>query len=350
MFWLIYYLNFLSFLYVARKNKLFIRFLLLVLIFFMGQRWMTGEDFPGYLLYYLIDFKGVDFGFFALQGVFLNNEFSFSLFVFFTYLLTIFLTYKFIGLFSNSALIFVFFTITELFFIQLSQIKQSLAIPIFLFSFYFLYNNRKFFGFCTFFLASSIHIATLFLIPFLFFKVSVQKKYLNIFLVLVCFLPLINITSLLPSVLYFKYAHYLTSDYNQPLSVFHYFKFYTVVFLFFLLCQANSEFNLLRNKFAITGFIFYLFIYAISFQFAPLMRLSYFFRIFEVVVFINLSLSLNQWKIFLFIVFLFYSVSFVFISIIDPYNVSRYQFNFIKIYENKTDSELYSEIDNFYKE
>jgi hypothetical protein len=320
------------------------------MIFFMGQRWMTGEDFPGYLLYYIIGFSGVDFGFFMLQDFFSSNDFSFSLFILFTYSITLILTYKFINIFKYAPIVFVMFAITELSFIQLSQIKQALAIPFFLFSFYFFYIKRRVLGGIFILLSSSIHVASFFLLPFLFIRVSGQKNLLSLMLIVICFLPLINVTAVIPSALFFKFAHYLNGEYNQSLSVFHYFKFYGVVLLFYFLYQSNPRLLLRNNRLMLSGFVIYLFLYSLSFQFAPFMRLSYFFRIFEVIVLVNLAMTSNIRRCFIYIVFPFYSLSFLAICTLDPYNVSRYSLEPVKIYENRTESELRSEIDQFYEE
>jgi len=350
MFWVAYYSVFLTFLFLAKKYKNIHLLLLFIMIFFMGQRWMTGEDFPGYLLYYVSGFEGVDFTFFWFQNFFSSSGFSFSLFIFFTYAITLLLTYKFINRFQNSAFVFVLFIITELAFIQLSQIKQSLAIPFFLFAFYFIYNKKVLLGMVFAMLASSIHVGTIFLLPFLFFRVLCRKDYLNLILFIICFLPLLDVTAFIPSALYFKFSHYLDGQYNQPLSYYHYFKLYGVIILFLLLYQVNTSSFLERNRFLITGFIIYLFLYSISFKFAPLMRLSYYFRIFEVLVFVNLAMGANLRQVFSVIVVLFYSLSFLVISLVDPYNVSRYSFDFVNLYETKTEAELRFEIEQFYEE
>lgn len=345
-----YYLVFLFFLYLTRKSDNIHRALLFVMIFFMGQRWMTGEDFPGYLLYYLIDFNGVDVGFFMLQDFFTYNEFSFSLFVLFTYSMTLILTYKFINLFQYASLVFVMFMITELSFIQLSQIKQSLAIPFLLFSFYFFYNRRMLFGVVFLLLSSSIHIASLFLLPFLFIKLPIQNKKMIYILAVICILPFLDITKIVPPALYFKFAHYLDSEYNQSLSFFHYFKLYGVVLLFYFLYQSNSRDSLLNKRLMLSGMVIYLCLYSLSFQFAPFMRLSYFFRVFEVIVLVNLAMESSYRHCFSYYVFPFYSLSFLVICMLDPYNVSRYSFEPVRIYEDRTEAQLYLEIDQFYEE
>jgi len=350
VFWIIYYLVFLYFLYLAKKFSNIHIVFLFVMIFFMGQRWMTGEDFPGYLLYYLIGFKGADVGFFMLQDFFIYSEFSFSLFILFIYSITLILTYKFINKFQYASLVFVMFAITELSFIQLSQIKQALAIPFLLFSFYFFYNKKMFFGFVFILLSSSIHIASIFLLPFLFIKLPVQKKTMTYILIVICLLPFFNITTIIPPALYFKFGHYLDSDYNQVLSFFHYIKLYGIALLFYLLYQSNSSDSLLNKRFMLSGMFIYLGLYSLSFQFAPFMRLSYFFRIFEVIVLVNLAMDANYRRYFSYYIFPFYSLSFLAIAILDPYNVSRYSFEPVIIFESKTEAELYLEIDQFYEE
>ncbi|PAO30079.1 EpsG family protein, partial [Vibrio vulnificus] len=226
MFWFFYYSSFLFFLYLNKKTKRSHTALLVFMLFFLGQRWMTGEDFPGYLLYYLIDFQGGDLAFFSLQNVFKYFEFSFSFFVMFLYVITLFATFKFINKFEYASLVFIVFSITELSFIQLSQLKQSLSIPFFLFSYYYIYNKKYTIGLLFIVLSSSIHLAALFLVPFVFIKLPAKKNIITLLLLFICIFPFINITEIVPTSLYFKFSHYLESDYNQALSYFHYIKLY----------------------------------------------------------------------------------------------------------------------------
>lgn len=350
MFWVVYYSLFLYFLYLTKKTRNAHVPLLFLMIFFLGQRWMTGEDFPGYLLYYLIDFKGVDIGFFALQDTFKYFDFSFSLFVLFIYTVTLSLTYKFINKFQYASLVFVVFSITELSFIQLSQLKQSLAIPFMLFSYYYFYNKKYLYGLVFIVFSSSLHVASFFLLPFLFFRVPVKKSTMMLLLAIVCVLPFLNITAIVPTSLYFKFGHYLDSEYNQSLSLFHYFKLYGIIIIFYILYRSNSMDSLLDKRLILSGMFIYIFLYSLSFQFAPFMRFSYFFRVFEVIALINLAMDSNIRRCFSYYVFPFYSLSFLVICILDPYNVSRYSFEPVRFFEHRTDSQLYLEIDKFYEE
>ena len=350
MFWFLYYSFFLYFLYLARKYTNAHSLLVMFMIFFLGQRWMTGEDFPGYLLYYIINFKGFDFTFFSLQDLFIRFNLSFSFFIFSLYTLTILFLYKFINNFRYSSLIFVVFIITELSFIILSQLKQSLAIPIFLFSFYFIFFKRYFIGLCFYLLASSVHVATLFLLPFLFLKAPIRKYTLTFILGLICFLPFINITDILPNFLYFKFAHYLDSEYNSSLSIYHYLKYYAIIILFYLLYCNTIPQSQIVMKFLITGFLLYLVLYGLSFQFAPFMRFSYYFRIFEVITFVTFALDSSNKRNFRFLVIPFFTISFFMIAVLDPYNITRYEFKPLSIFESKSKSQLHSEIDDFYND
>lgn len=350
MFWLVYFIVFSVFLYLSKRFTNAHILLLLIMLFFLGQRWMTGEDFPGYLLYYLIDFQGVDFSFFALQKIFKGLGLSFSMFVFFLYAITLFTTYKFINKFKYASVIFVVFSITELAFIQLSQLKQSLAIPFLLFSFYFFYIKKVKFAWLFYLIAASTHVAAIVLLPLLLITYPLKRRLIKIFLLIICFLPFINITQLIPVSFFFKFGHYLDGEYNQALSLFHYLKLYGVMLIFYILCVSNSESSISKNNFAITGMLIYLTLYALSFQFAPFMRLSYFFRIFEVIALVSLAFDSSYRRSFGYYVLPFYSLSFLVIALLDPYNVSRYEFQLLTPFESRTDADLYLQIEKFYEE
>lgn len=350
MFWFIYFAIFLVFLYLSNKFSNVHVILFCIMVFFFGQRWMTGEDFPGYLLYYLIDFKGVDFSFFIFQDFFKYSGLSFSTFVFSLYFLTLFLTYKFINKFKYASVIFVMFTITELAFIQLSQLKQSLAIPFILFSFYFFYTKKNWLAVLFYLASSTIHVAALFLLPLLLVSFPPKRNLIKFALLIICVLPVVNISQIIPVSFYFKFSHYLDSDYNQALSLFHYLKLYGVMIIFYFLYTSNTESSISKNSFAITGMLIYLCLYALSFQFAPFMRLSYFFRIFEVITLVSLALDSSYKQSLRHYVFPFYSVCFLAIAFLDPYNVSRYEFQLLNPIESRTEAELYLEIEKFYEE
>lgn len=97
------------------------------------------------------------------------------------------------------------------------------------------------------------------------------------------------------------------------------------------------------------GVIFYMLIYGLSFHFAPLFRIATFLQVFEIVFLVIYSKKLKNLPEY----FTEKMVAFLFIGIfslsafVDSYTVGDYQFRPLKLYENRTENELITEINNF---
>lgn len=339
--------------FMKSKNTLIITTYIYSLTIF-GQRWLTGEDFPGYLLYYIINFQGSDWSYFALQDLFIKNNLSFSLLIFLAYALTLFLNYKFIISINRNIFLLIFlYSIFELYFIQLSQIRQFIAISLFLNALYYAHTVKYFKMVVFTILAVSFHISTILVVPFLFFKKQINRKFLFIISLTLIFLPVFDITIFLEILNVNFYSNYLGGEYDQDLSAFHLFKYFILLSLLLIIIKYSKriyEDNM--DIMIVTGFIFYLFFYGISFQYAPMLRVANFFRIFEILILATQysRIRLLDKKLTLMILIGMYIIFYIGIALIDPYNISRYEFRLLHLFERESLYFYISEIERFYFE
>ena len=155
-------ISFFRFCVAVNVKKNIIAFLVIsYLTILFGQRWMVGEDYPGYVLYYDIQFTGFAPTFYLIQNYFSDNGISFILFMslmLLVILVNFFLFIKFVFP-KEYVIFFLIFAISEIFFQQLSQVRQFVAISIFLVSFYKIqHKGRKIYLFY-YILACSVHIS-----------------------------------------------------------------------------------------------------------------------------------------------------------------------------------------------
>ena len=357
MIWLIHFLVVNIFLLVSvisKRKNFFIYGMLIYSIFTFGQRWMTGEDFPGYLLYYLINFQGPEIGYFALQYFFISNNFYFGILIFLIYSITIINVFYFIKKINKNVVLLIYlFMFVEMYFMQMSQIRQFVAVSFFINAYYFLFNKKYFKFLISYSLAASFHFSVLLLLPFLFIKIKLKRRTLFYALLVFCILPFINIKFIIDIFNINFYSNYLDSAYDTGLSIFHYIKYYIILGIA-ILYMYNIEKNKLdkMDSMIINGFMLYILFYGLSFQYAPVMRMSYYFKIFELVYLTYYISSLKYFaeyfvKRLVVIVILIFYVS---IAVLDPYNITRYEIRFLQLYEDKTTDELKYEIEKFYWE
>lgn len=319
-----------------------------------GQRWMVGTDYGNYLVYYIYNYQGTEYGYRVLQNFFYENNLSFSLLTFLLYLLTQINFYKFILKFGKNAVwIVLFYCLSEIFFAETSQIRQWIAISFFLNAFYYVYY-KKYFKVIFFFLFGLLfHGSILFMAPFLFIRVNKLlrvKKGALIVLLILFILPLIdikNFLSLFPSIDIVE--SYLDTQYIVNLSYFHLFKYYFIVLLTFIFIFNIEIKNNKIHDVIINGQIYYLFLYGLSMQMGAFMRFSFYFKIFEIiffVVFINVLQKFNKKQVSYGLV-VYYLFLYVAVSILDTVELSYFQIRLISLYEPYSHLELLNEFDEF---
>lgn len=337
---------------ITRSPKLFVNSVFWYSILIFGQRWMTGEDFPGYLLYYLVEFNSGFSSFFLIQNFFSSSGLYFGLFIFIIYTITLYNTFFVIKSVNKNLVITVFiYVFLDMYFQQLSQIRQQLAISFYTVAYLYLFRKEYLRAAILILISVSIHFSAFLAIPFLFIRFEFSKALGLILIAVTLVLPFINITMFLPNQIQGVYGNYIGGVYDQSLNLLHLVRYYAIVFFgIFLISASRLDKSNQIEKMIIIGFVIYIILYGLSFQFAPFLRVTYFFKIFEVICigyFITEILVSNK-QIMKLSVFVLTIGIYTSIAVLDPYNITRYQFRLLQMQEDRTVESLRGEIDDFY--
>lgn len=336
-----------------QTQKMFVYSSFVYVIFVFGQRWMTGTDFPGYLRYYMTDYVRGEWGYFGLQTLFSEGDLYFGLLISLILLLTQFNFYRFFLKFDNYALMIFIFLLSEIFFAQMSQIRQYVAISFFINSYYNSYNKNYFKSMLNIILAYSFHTAAIFFVPLLFIKLPLNRKNILPLLTGAGILPFIDIRFIFNLPFLNRYSHYVGGRFDVPLGSSHYIKYYAILlFLLFFMYHLKTLNKDRIHNMIFNGSLFYILIYGLSFQFAPLYRIATFFQVFEIVLLVSFASKLKILPdIFTkrVVSFLFIGI-FAFSALADSYNVASYQFRPLRFHEEKTREEMLTDIEIFYDE
>lgn len=334
-------------------KKIFVNSSFVYVIFIFGQRWMTGTDFPNYLRFYIYDITRGEWGYFGLQTLLRNNNLYFGLLIMLILFITQINFYRFFLKFKKYATLMIFiFLISEIFFAQMSQMRQYVAISFFLNSYYHASVEKNYImAFINIFFAASFHTIAIFFIPFLFIQIPISRKQMLVLLVIALVLPFIDIRMIFELPIFNRYSHYVGSRFDVPLGFNHYIKYFVFLFLFIYYAITMKKVDMNRNyRMILNGLLLYVAIYGMSFNFAPLYRVATFFQTFEIVFLIYYMKDLKELPSFVtkkVITALFLGL-FFFSSLSDSYSVSRYEFRPLRLYENKSVEQLNHEIDTFY--
>lgn len=333
------------------KDKFFVYLSFFYAVFIFGQRWMTGTDFPYYLKYYIIDFDAVEPGYYLIQKILTEGNYYFGILIFIVFLITIFNNYRFILKIEKHALLMIYlFLISEIFFAQLSQIRQFVAISFYMNSYFYAYHKQYIksgFGIIGGLL---FHDSIIFLIPFLFIRLNLDKIKTLYLLVLSGILPLLDVTLLLRISVFDRYSHYIGSRFDVQLSIFHYFKFYVIlaVVLYFL-WTLDEVGHGRKEKMILNGLVFNFLLYGISFQFGLFLRVSMYFKVFEI-IFLAYYFKRTKYMSNLIsmttIAGLFLGI-YGGLALTDPYKINDYQFSPLHLHEIRSETQLRNEIDAF---
>jgi len=339
--------------YLYRENEsFFVKSTFVYALFIFGQRWMTGTDFPWYLKWYLVNHQPNEPLYRILQNFVQSNNLYFGLLIFFVFLITLINNYRFfLKIDRNVVWIIYLYLISEIFFAQLSQLRQFVAISFFLNAYFQSYYGSKVKSLINILLGAAFHTSVLFLIPVLFVKIKLDRFKLLYLLLLSAILPLIDVTIFLRLPLFNRYAHYLGSRFDVGLSGFHYLKFYALLGILFIFAWYIESYG--KNKvenMILNGIILNMLLYGLSFQFALMIRVSSYFKVFE---FIFLAYYFKELAHFAkpvvkTLVLIFFIGIYTGLAITDPYDVTRYEFRALRIRDERTDTELRYEVDTFY--
>lgn len=355
MIWVVHF-GIVTFLFILtnvfKRDKFFVVSSFIYSLFVFGQRWMTGTDFPNYLRYYLVDFQVREPSYYLLQRFLDVNNYYFGILIFVIFLITLYNNYRFIIKINKNVIIMLYlFLLSEIFFVQLSQIRQFIAVSFFINSFYHMYYNEKFKSVINFILALSFHSSVLFLLPFMFFRIRLDRIKILYLSILSGILPFLDVSLILNLPVFSRYSHYLDSVFNVDLSIFHYLRFYGLLFLVIFIIWYAEDFKYSKKEqLILNGLVFNLLLYGASFQFALFLRVSFYFKIFEIVflTFYFKQVMYYSKQLVVIVIMLFYVGVYGGIVVTDPYDVTRYELRLLRLYDNRNRSELYQEIGNFY--
>lgn len=342
----IYYLIFLTILYLISKisSKNFSYIYALFSIFIFGQRWGSGTDFHGYLGYYLSNYQR-EYLYTYLQELVIKYDLYFGLLIFITYSITIILFIYFINKITKNSndIVYIFF-LSEIHFALTSQIRNWVAVSIYLCA-YYLYKLRtkKVLSMCLLLLGYGFHKSIFYVIPLILFKIKLTNKLKISVLFISGILSVIDFKVILKFFINFHYINYLNSEYNQSLSWINKIKFLILLFLYivyFVLEKRKKEKNE-EDKFIEEGAYIYLITYAISLNMGMFLRISHYFKVFELLYLFNIVdyTRVKRLKIIPSIyIFVYLMGSLMF----NAYGYKRYEFKKIRIYRD-TPKEKYFE-------
>lgn len=354
MIWLFHFIIVTLLLIISKfikNDEFFIKSSFFYALFVFGQRWMTGTDFPNYLKYTLLDFQVREPIYRFLQNFITQNNLYFGILIFIVLAITLVNNYRFmIKIDRNVVLIVYIYLISEIFFAQLSQIRQFIAISFFINAYFNAFERRYNRSLINILLGAGFHTSIIFLIPLLFIRLNITRIKAIYLLIVAAVLPLLDVTLLLRLPFFSRYAHYIESRFNVNLSVFHLFKFYILLFIVFIFIWNLKKYRKTPiDQMILNGIIFSMLIYSLSFQFAPMIRINSFFKVFE---FIFLVYYLNEIDNFSQIVkktvvISLFIVTYLGFAFTDPYKITRYQFQHLRLRDDNSTEQLWDQINNF---
>lgn len=353
MIWIFHFIviNILLFITIYTKNKnFFIKSSFIYALFIFGQRWMTGTDFPNYLRYYLVDFQVSEPLYYGLQKFLSSNGLYFGILIFVVFLITLFNNYRFfLKIDKHVVLIIYIYLISELFFAQLSQIRQFIAVSFFINSYYYAYYNKYIKSGINILLGVAFHTSAFFFIPFLFIKLNMDRFKMLYLLVLSVVLPVLDISIIFNLPLFSRYSHYLGGAYDVSLSPFHYLKYYILLIVLFVFVWYVKEFGKNRmEQMILNGIMLNILFYGLSFQFGVLIRVSMYFKVFEFIFLAYYYKELAHFAkpVIKTVILVFFIGIYSGLAVTDPYDISDYEFRHLRVYDNRTYNELYQEVEN----
>ncbi len=335
-----------------KKEDFFIKTSFLYALFIFGQRWMTGTDFPNYLEFVLRGYHVQEPIYDALQQLIVSYDLYFGLLIFIIFFIILFNYYRFIVKIDRHVVLMLYLLLlSEIFFAQMSQLRQFVAISFFLNSYYNSFHKNYMKSFLNILLAIGFHTSAIFMIPFLFVRLKLNRIKTMYLLLVSSIMPLINISMILHLPIFSRYSHYLDSQFNTKLSIFHYFKFYALLVIVFMFIWYIKKYKFKpMDQMILNGLVFNMLLYSISFQFGLMIRFSFYLKMFEIVFLVYFLEELQEFSIKVLkpIVVTFVIGIYVGFGLTDPYNITGYQFRLLRLYDEKSDQQLYDEINAFH--
>src|SRR5699024_5458001 len=152
-------------------------------------------------------------------------------------------------------------------------------------------------------------------------------------------LPLLDVTLLLELPFFSRYAHYVESRYNVNLSTFHLLKFYVLLTIIFIFMWNLKKYRKTPvDQMILNGILFGMLIYALSFQFAPMIRINAFFKVFEFIFLVYYLGEVNHFSKIIkkTVVISLFLITYLGVIITDSFNITPYQIRHLRLYEDNT--------------
>ncbi len=295
--------------YVYPKTEKGISLLLLgIMILLGGFRDRIGSDYDSYISWYLKGTRDEDFefGFVAIMNLFralhLSSHFLFFFFSFFTCLF-VYLGIKNYTKNINLALL-CYILIPSLYITSFTLVRQSFSVAISFYAFYYLINKKYFTFFLLMLIGVSIHRTCLiaFLVFLFTYRFADKIKIVHLVFALM--------TSLILSKLNF---HYLFSGFFKDLRYSYYFSNQQISVNFIKIIILNGVglfilfyFDKLKKAYPYQKYLFVLYFFSLVSvnlfsTLNDLSRIYTYFRIFEIIVVVDLIfLENNRKRVFLF--------------------------------------------------
>lgn len=353
MIWIIHFLIVTLLLLLAiyvERDFLFIFTSFVYTVFIFGQRWMTGTDFPYYFKYYLIRFQVREPLYRMFQNFLSDNQLYFGILIFLCFLISTFNNYRFIiKINKNTLLMLYLYLISEIFFAQQSQIRQFVAISFFINAYFYAFEKKHGKSIINVLLGMGFHTSIIFLIPFLFVNIKVNKIKAMYVTGVALVLPLFDITTLLKLPFFSRYSHYIDSVFDVNLSIYHILKYYTLLVIVFLFIWNLEQYkNETKDQMILNGLLIYILLYGLSFQFALMIRIGSYFKIFEIIflMYFYREVSFISKSYSKLAILSLFALTYVGLMITDPYEISKYSFQSIRILEQRDTEELWEEFNS----
>ena len=298
-------------------NKFLLWFVYIILICVAGFRHHVGIDYDWYLDWYVNKSRDNDleFGFVTFMNLFRALNSSYQLFFLLFSIATI--SFAFFGIKNytkntNIAFLF-FFLIPELYLASFNLIRQSFSVCISFYAFYFLINKKYFLFSILMLLGLSIHNSTILalLIFLIVYKYAdkITAKHIGFLLIFSLVLSYFDFMQIFEFVVQkTRYSYYYESP-RIRVSIAKTLVLNSIAFF------VLFYFNKMKEKYPYQKYILILYFCSVLFMnlfntFANVERLTYFFKIFEIIVVADLIfLMVKENRVWLFSCFFVYYLS-----------------------------------------
>lgn len=281
--------------FFPHKEKVVQMIVVVILVCIAGFRYHVGIDYDNYIVWFDDKKRDLDFefGYLAIMKFFRTLHLSYHFFFFFFSFATVLLVYLGIKKYTNNTIVaFLFyFLIPELYLGSFNLIRQSFSVGISFYAFYFLINKKYFVFAFLMFLGISIHYSAILplLVFILVYKLASQINSKHIALMLLGSLVLSQLNFIQIFEFLFKNTRYIYYFDSPRVNV----SLFKTLVLNGVALFVLFHFEKMKNKYPIQKYIMVLYFCSVIFMnlfntFANIERLTYFFKIFEIIVIADL--------------------------------------------------------------